>query len=329
MELAGKQVVVTGADGFIGSHLTELLVAEGPRVKAFVYYNAFGHNGWLDSVDAATMAEVELFAGDVRDPNGVRTALAGADAVFHLAALIGIPYSYHSPDSYVDTNVKGTLNVLQAARDHGLERVVVTSTSEVYGTAQRVPIDETHPLQGQSPYSASKIGADAMADAFARSFELPVVTVRPFNTYGPRQSARAVIPTIATQLLRGAEELRLGSLTPTRDLTFVTDTARGFVALASADDTLGRVVNLGSGREISIGQLAETLVAQIAPGTPIVSEDARIRPDRSEVRQLLADTTLASELTGWAPEVSLDDGLALTVEWLSGELERYPEGYTV
>jgi NAD dependent epimerase/dehydratase len=315
MKLAGRNVVITGADGFIGSHLTEMLVASGCRVKAFVYYNSWNSWGWLDTVPPETLDALEVFAGDVRDPNGVREALKGADAVFHLAALIGIPFSYHSPDSYVDTNVKGTLNVLQASRDLGLARVVVTSTSEVYGTAQYVPIDEKHPLQGQSPYSASKIGADAMADAFHRSFDLPVVTVRPFNTYGPRQSARAVIPTVITQLLAGEREVRLGSLAPTRDLTFVEDTCRGFLALAACDGAVGRGVNLGSGSEISVGDLAAMLIELVGVDAEIVSEDDRKRPEKSEVERLLADTTLVRELTGWEPRVPLREGLARTIEW--------------
>jgi NAD dependent epimerase/dehydratase len=325
MDLAGKNVVVTGADGFIGSHLTEALVASGCRVKAFVYYNSFGSWGWLDTLGPESLGEVEIFSGDVRDPNGVREALRTADVVFHLAALIGIPFSYHSPDSYVDTNVKGTLNVLQAARDLELERVVVTSTSEVYGTARYVPIDEAHPLQGQSPYSATKIGADKLAEAFHLSFGLPVVTVRPFNTYGPRQSARAVIPTIVTQLLTGAKEVRLGSLHPTRDLNYVTDTCDAFLALAHSDDAVGRVVNIGSGAEISIGDLAAKLVGMIAPGTPVVSEERRVRPAGSEVERLVCDNGLIRELTAWQPTVGLDEGLAHVVAWLRepGNLERY------
>ena len=273
--------------------------------------------GWLDTIPGEIISQIEVFVGDVRDPNGMRIALKDADVVFHLAALIGIPFSYHSPDSYVDTNVKGTLNVLQAARDLELERVVVTSTSEVYGTAQYVPIDEKHPRRGQSPYSASKIGADAMADAFYRSFGVPVVTARPFNTYGPRQSARAVIPTIITQLLAGAEELRLGSLEPTRDLTFVTDTCAGFVALGSCDEAVGRNVNLGAGREISIGDLAAILIDITGSKAPIVSEEERLRPAKSEVERLLSDNALARTLTGWQPRVSLRDGLNRTVEWFS------------
>ena len=322
MNLKGKKVVVTGADGFIGSHLTEALVAHGADVTAFCYYNSFNSLGWLDTIPAETAAQLRVFMGDVRDPNGVRESLKGADAVFHLAALIGIPFSYHSPDSYVDTNVKGTLNVLQAARDLELERVVVTSTSEVYGTALYVPIDEKHPRQGQSPYSATKIGADAMADAFYRSFDLPVVTVRPFNTYGPRQSARAVIPTIVTQLLAGATELKLGSITPTRDLNYVADTATGFIALAECDAAIGRDVNVGSGREISVGELAAKLIEITGANARIVTDEVRLRPEKSEVERLLASNALVRELTSWEPAVSLDEGLRLTVEWFSDEGNR-------
>src|SRR5450756_2011501 len=279
MELNDKSVLVTGSDGFIGSHLCEALLRERCRVRAFVYYNSFNSWGWLDTLSALEQRKLDVFVGDVRDPNGVRKAMEGVDVVFHLAALIGIPFSYHSPDSYVDTNVKGTLNVLQASRDLGLERVVVTSTSEVYGTAQYVPIDEAHPLQGQSPYSASKIGADMMAESFYRSFDLPVVIVRPFNTYGPRQSARAVIPTVITQLLAGATEIKLGAVHPTRDLNYVTDTAAGFVALAEADAALGREVNVGSGREIAIGHLAQLLIDRVNPDARIVTDVQRMRPE--------------------------------------------------
>lgn len=331
MDLRGKQVVVTGADGFIGSHLVEQVVVHGGRVRAFCYYNSFNSWGWLDTVPTDVMAEVDVFMGDIRDPNGVRTALEGADAVMHLAALIGIPFSYHSPDSYVDTNVKGTLNVLQAARDQGLKRVVVTSTSEVYGTARYVPIDEAHPRQGQSPYSASKIGADAMAESFYRSFGLPVTIVRPFNTYGPRQSARAVIPTIITQLLSGAEELHLGSLHPTRDLTYVTDSATGFIALCECDAAVGRDVNLGAGEEITIGALAAVIMDIVGREVPIVADGQRSRPEKSEVERLLSDNTLARELAGWAPQVSLREGLERTVAWFAEADNRagYKPGYAI
>jgi NAD dependent epimerase/dehydratase len=321
--------VVTGADGFIGSHLVETLVERGCRVTAFCYYNSFDSRGWLDAVPAGIVDQVDVLMGDVRDPNGVRTALAGAEVVFHLAALIGIPYSYHSPDSYVDTNVRGTLNVLNAARGFGLERVVVTSTSEVYGTARYVPIDEAHTLQGQSPYSASKIGADKIAESFYRSFDLPVVTVRPFNTYGPRQSARAVIPTIITQLLAGHGELHLGSVHPVRDLTFVGDIAAGFVSVGGCDAAVGREVNLGSGEGISVGDLAQLLMSITRSEAKVVSDEKRVRPPKSEVGQLIADTSLARTLVGWAPQVSLPDGLARTVEWFEANQGRYRPGYTI
>lgn len=325
MDLTGKKVLVTGSDGFIGSHLAEALLEQGCDVRGFVYYNSFNSWGWLDTLPAEKLAAIDIFSGDVRDPNGVREACKGIDVVFHLAALIGIPFSYHSPDSYVDTNVKGTLNVLQAVRDLGIERVVVTSTSEVYGTASYVPIDEAHPLQGQSPYSASKIGADKIAESFFRSFGTPVITARPFNTYGPRQSSRAVIPTIVTQLLSGRSRVELGALTPTRDLTFVTDMATGFVALAQCDGALGREVNVGSGREISVRELAETIAEAAGRSIELVSTDERRRPGASEVERLLADTSLMRELTGWRPEVPLRDGLTRVVEWFSdpANLGRY------
>lgn len=319
MDLANKKVLVTGADGFIGSHLVEKLLAENCEIKAFVYYNSFNAWGWLDTLSKDKLDGLEVFSGDVRDPNGVRTAIKDVDVVFHLAALIGIPFSYHSPDSYVDTNIKGTLNVLQASRDIDVERVIVTSTSEVYGTAQYVPIDEKHPKQGQSPYSATKIGADKMAEAFYRSFETPVVTVRPFNTYGPRQSARAVIPTIITQLLNGSKEIRLGSLTPTRDLNYVDDICEGFLALAKCDEALGKEVNVGAGQEISIGDLAAHLLELINPDAKIIAEDMRMRPEASEVERLMCDNSLMKELTGWQPAVSLKEGLMKTIDWFKAE----------
>lgn len=277
-----KKVLVTGADGFIGSHLVEKLIEDGNKVKAFVFYNSFNNWGWLDTFPKDILNEIEIFAGDVRDPNGVRTAVKGVDEIYHLAALIAIPYSYHSPDSYVDTNVKGTLNVLQAARDFNVERVLVTSTSEVYGTALYVPIDENHPKQGQSPYSASKIGADAMADSFFRSFNLPVTIVRPFNTFGPRQSARAVIPTIITQLLSGKTEIKLGALHPTRDLLFVKDTANGFVEIAKSSKTIGHEINIATEKEISILDLAQLLIDKINPAAKIISDDIRLRPEKAK-----------------------------------------------
>jgi len=325
MLLDNKKVLVTGADGFIGSHLVERLIAERCRVKAFVYYNSFNSWGWLDSLPKETLDRIEVFAGDVRDPNGVETAMQSCDLVFHLAALIGIPFSYHSPDSYVDTNIKGTLNVLQAARKHGVAKLLVTSTSEVYGTARRVPIDEEHPYQGQSPYSATKIGADRLAESFYRSFELPVAIVRPFNTYGPRQSARAVIPTIITQLLTGAAEIKLGRLEPTRDFNYVKDTVNGFVQIARSDKTVGQEINIASGVEVSIGQLARELIEQVNPAAKIVCEPARIRPEQSEVERLLGCNRKLLSLTDWKPQYSLSQGLAETVAWLKmpANLARY------
>jgi NAD dependent epimerase/dehydratase len=314
-----KRVLVTGADGFIGSHLVEALVARGVQVRAFVFYNSFNSWGWLDHAPERVRKSIEVFAGDVRDPHGVRKALTGCDTVLHLAALIGIPYSYHSPDAYVDTNVRGTLNVLQAARDLGVERVVHTSTSEVYGTARFVPITEEHPLQGQSPYSATKIGADQLALSFHRSFGTPVAVVRPFNTFGPRQSARAIIPSIIVQLANGAARLKLGSLEPSRDLSFVSDTVRGFIAVAESARAIGEVINIGNGFEISMGELART-IAELMRQSPVIEQDAeRVRPAQSEVQRLLADNRRAAELAGWKPEyqglAGLKKGLAQTIEW--------------
>jgi len=325
MDIFGKKVLVTGADGFIGSHLVEALLEEGCKVRAFVYYNSFNSWGWLDSLPKETLSRIDVFTGDIRDPNGVREAMRGIDVVFHLAALIAIPFSYHSPDSYVDTNIKGTLNVLQAARELGTQRVLVTSTSEVYGTALYVPIDEKHPYQGQSPYSATKIGADRMAESFYRSFSLPVTIVRPFNTYGPRQSARAVIPTIITQLLSGASEIKLGSLHPTRDFNFVKDTAAGFIALARCDEAVGQEVNIATQKEISIGQLAQEMIDQINPRARIVSDDQRLRPEKSEVERLLGSNEKIRSLTDWAPRFNLSLGIADTIAWFKQptNLARY------
>jgi len=310
-----KTVLVTGADGFIGSHLVERLMDEGHKVKAFVCYNSFNSWGWLDTFPKEKLKNIEIFAGDVRDPNGVRTAVKGVDEVYHLAALIAIPYSYHSPDSYVDTNVKGTLNILQAARDSNVKRVLVTSTSEVYGTAMYVPIDEKHPKQGQSPYSASKIGADAMADSFYRSFNLPVTIVRPFNTFGPRQSARAVIPTIITQLLAGKTEIKLGALHPTRDLLFVKDTANAFVEIAKSEKTIGHEINIATEQEISIQDLAQTIINIINPKAQIISDDVRLRPEKSEVERLLGAAQKIKSLTNWKQTIDLHEGLKQTIEW--------------
>lgn len=310
-----KKVLITGADGFIGSHLTETLLEEGYDVKAFTYYNSFNSWGWLDTLSKDKLKEIEVFTGDIRDPNGVREAMKGVDEVFHLAALIAIPFSYHSPDSYVDTNIKGTLNVLQAARDLETERILVTSTSEVYGTAQYVPIDELHPYQGQSPYSATKIGADRLAESFYRSFNMPISIVRPFNTYGPRQSARAVIPTIITQLLSGETEIKLGSLTPTRDFNFVKDTARGFIEIAKSDRTIGEEINIATQDEISIGRLAEEMIRQINPNAKIVCDDQRLRPDKSEVNRLLGSNEKIKKLTDWSPSYTFEEGIRETIEW--------------
>lgn len=319
----GKKVLITGADGFIGSHLTELLVDEGYDVRAFVYYNSFNSWGWLDTLSKEKLAKIDVFAGDIRDPNGVREAMKGIDIVFHLAALIAIPFSYHSPDSYVDTNIKGTLNILQAAKDLKTQRVLVTSTSEVYGTALYVPIDEKHPFQGQSPYSATKIGADRLAESFYRSFNMPITIVRPFNTYGPRQSARAVIPTIISQLLSGKEEIKLGSLTPTRDFNFVSDTVRGFLEIAKSDKTIGEEINIATQSEVSIGELAAEMIAQINPKAKIVCEEERLRPEKSEVNRLLGANSKIMSLTNWKPEVSLKEGLSQTIKFIKNNLDKY------
>lgn len=318
-----KKILVTGADGFIGSHLVEELVKKGYQVKAFVLYNSFNTWGWLDTLDQEIMKQVEIFQGDIRDPHGVKEAMTGVDAVFHLAALIAIPFSYHSPDAYVDTNVKGTLNVLQAARELGNLRTLVTSTSEVYGTAQYVPIDEKHPYQGQSPYSATKIGADRLAESFYRSFDLPVTIVRPFNTYGPRQSARAVIPTIITQLLSGYQEIKLGSLTPTRDFNYVKDTANGFIAMYESDRTIGQEINIATQREISIGQLAQELIRQINTNAKIICDEQRKRPVKSEVNRLLGSNQKILELTNWVPEHTFEEGLAETIAFFERNLNKY------
>lgn len=332
MKLEGKRILVTGADGFIGSHLTEYLVRNGHDVRAFVYYNSFNSWGWLDSAPTNIRASLDVFAGDIRDPYGVRTAMQGCDVVFHLAALIAIPYSYHSPDTYVDTNVKGTLNIVQAARELGVERVVHTSTSEVYGTARFVPITEEHPLQGQSPYSASKIGADQIAQSFYLSFNTPITTIRPFNTYGPRQSARAVLPTIITQIAAGEHRLRLGAVHPTRDFNYVADTVRGFAAVAESDAAVGEVINIGSNYEITIGDAAMLIADIMGVDVEIGTEAERLRPEKSEVERLWADNAKALRLAGWQPAYAgldgLRRGLAETVEWFSDpvNLARYKAG---
>jgi len=324
-----KKVLVTGADGFIGSHLTEFLVREGYDVRAFVLYNSFNFWGWLDHCATDVKGRFEVFAGDIRDPHGVRAAMTSCEAVLHLASLIAIPYSYHSPDTYVDTNVKGTLNVLQAARDLGVRWVVHTSTSEVYGTARFVPITEEHPLQGQSPYSATKIAADHLAYSFYASFGVPVVIARPFNTYGPRQSARAVIPTIITQVANGKRQIRLGAVSPTRDFNFVMDTVRGFAAALRSDEGLGEVVNFGSNFEISVGDTAKLIAEVMNAPIEVVTDEARMRPADSEVERLWADNTRARELFGWTPQYAgregFERGLRETAEWFSDadNLRRY------
>jgi dTDP-glucose 4,6-dehydratase len=319
------KVLVTGADGFIGSHLTEELIRLGYQVKAFVYYNSFNSWGWLDTLPAEIKDKIEVFSGDIRDPNGVRTAMDGCDIVFHLAALIAIPFSYHSPDSYVDTNVKGTLNILQAAKQLNTERILVTSTSEVYGSARFVPITEEHPFQGQSPYSATKIGADRLAESFYRSFELPVTIVRPFNTFGPRQSARAVIPTIITQLQNGFAEIKLGDLTPTRDFVYVKDTANGFIEIAKSEKTIGQEMNIATQSEISIGDLAAEIIRQINPKAKIVCDEQRIRPEKSEVNRLFGSNKKILELTNWKLKYSFEAGLKETIDWFgkNENLKKY------
>ncbi|BAD77413.1 dTDP-glucose 4,6-dehydratase [Geobacillus kaustophilus HTA426] len=323
------KILITGADGFIGSHLTEELVRQGYDVKAFVYYNSFNSWGWLDTSPESIKKELEVFAGDIRDPHGVKEAMKGCDVVLHLASLIAIPYSYHSPDTYVDTNIKGTLNVLQAARELDIQKVVHTSTSEVYGTAQYVPIDENHPLQGQSPYSASKIGADQMAIAFYRSFETPVAIIRPFNTYGPRQSARAVIPTIITQIASGKRKIKLGSLHPTRDFNYIKDTVNGFISVMTHGESIGEVINIGSNFEVSIGETAKLIAEIMGVDIEIETDDVRIRPKKSEVERLWADNSKAKALLGWEPKYGGKEGfkrgLKETIEWFTDErnLSRY------
>ncbi len=329
MEWQDRPVLVTGAGGFIGSHLVEELVGRRARVRAFVRYNSRGTRGFIDDFPPQVKERLEVVTGDLRDASAVAGAAEGMSVVFHLGALIAIPYSYLHPREVVETNVLGTLNVLQAARQHGVERVVHTSTSEVYGTAQYVPIDEKHPLVGQSPYSASKIGADQLAESFHRSYELAVTTVRPFNTYGPRQSARAVIPSIIIQAIT-ADRIFLGATHPTRDLVFVKDTARGFVELAGCDAALGQVVNLGSGREVSVRELTERIVALVGRPVEIVFDATRLRPERSEVERLVADNRRARELAGWEPRVGLDEGLRATIDWISAHAALYrPHEYAV
>jgi dTDP-glucose 4,6-dehydratase len=321
MNLTNKKILVTGADGFIGSHLTEELVRRGANVKAFVQYNSFNSWGWLDHSPKNIINNIDIFAGDIRDPHGVREAIKGCDIVLHLAALIAIPYSYHSPDTYIDTNIKGTLNIVQAARQLDIEKVVHTSTSEVYGTAKFVPITEQHPLQGQSPYSASKIGADQIAMSFYHSFNMPVSIIRPFNTYGPRQSARAVIPAIISQIASGNEQIKLGALSPTRDFNYVSDTVRGFIAVAESEKSIGEVINIGSNFEISIGDTVKQIAEIMNCNLKVETEEERIRPENSEVNRLWADNTKAKELLGWEPlyggREGFKRGLKETIEWFA------------
>lgn len=298
-------------------------LGKGYDVKAFTYYNSFNSWGWLDTLEKQKLSQIEIFSGDIRDPNGVKEAVKGVDEVFHLAALIAIPFSYHSPDSYVDTNIKGTLNILQACRDFDTSKVLVTSTSEVYGTAQYVPIDENHPYQGQSPYSATKIGADRLAESFCRSFNMPISIVRPFNTYGPRQSARAVIPTIITQLLAGKQEIKLGSLTPTRDFNYVKDTVRGFYEISKSNKTIGEEINIATNQEISIGELANEIISQINPNAKIVCEEQRLRPEKSEVNRLLGDNTKIKNLTDWKPQYTFEQGIKETIDWIKNNMSKY------
>ena len=332
MKLSGKKILVTGADGFIGSHLVERLVRDGHDVRAFMLYNSFGDWGWLEQAGADVRGRFEPFLGDVRDPNGVRTAMKGCDVVLHLAALIAIPYSYHSPDAYVETNVRGTLNIVQAARDLGVAKVVHTSTSEVYGTARFVPITEDHPLQGQSPYSATKIGADQIALSFQTSFDTPIAIIRPFNTYGPRQSARAILPTIIAQIASGERRLKLGSLTPTRDFSFVADTVDGFVAVAQADATVGEVTNLGSNFEIAMGDAVQMIADIMGVEVEVLTDTSRLRPEKSEVERLWADNAKAARIAGWSPRYGgldgLRRGLSETIDWFTepANLARYKPG---
>lgn len=325
MKLRDKKILVTGADGFIGSFLTETLIDQGFDVRAFTFYNSFNSWGWLDHLQNDKLRKLDVFSGDIRDPRGVETAMKDCQVVLHLAALIAIPFSYHSPDSYVDTNIKGTLNILQAAKKLNVEKILVTSTSEVYGTAQYVPIDEKHPHQGQSPYSATKIAADRLAESFYRSFNLPVVIVRPFNTFGPRQSARAIIPTIITQLLNGAKEIRLGNLSPRRDFNYVKDIVNGFLAIAEADNTIGQEINIATGNSISMKELALLLIEMTNSPAKLALDQERIRPDKSEVENLLGCNKKISQLTQWAPSFDLKSGLKETIEWFQepDNLARY------
>jgi len=328
MKIKGKKVLVTGAGGFIGSHLVERLIERGAKVKAFVRYNSKNNWGWLET--SPYKDEIEIYTGDIRDYDSVKDSMKGIEVIFHLAALIGIPYSYISPLAYIKTNIEGTYNVLQSARELGVERVIHTSTSEVYGTAKYVPIDESHPLQPQSPYSATKISADNIALSFYNAFNLPVTIVRPFNTYGPRQSARAVIPTIITQIMSGKKQIKLGNLQPTRDMNYVIDTVNGFIKIAECDELLGEVTNIGSGKEISIGDLARLISQLMGVEVEIEQEEQRFRPEKSEVERLLCDNTKLKKFTDWEPKYSLEEGLNETIKWMSSHLNMYkPEVYNV
>jgi len=331
MNLKNKKILITGSEGFIGSHLVERFLKEDCDIKAFVYYNAFNSRGWLDSLPKESIENLEVFLGDIRDPYAVREAVKDVDIICHLAALIGIPYSYVAPESYINTNILGTSNLLQAARDFNTEKIIITSTSETYGTALYAPIDEKHPYQPQSPYSASKIAADNIALSFFYSFNLPVSIIRPFNTYGPRQSSRAIIPTIITQILKNQEEMKLGNLDPTRDLTFVLDTCDAFIKMCKKDNLEGEIINIGNSSEISIGDLANMIKNIMNSEIKIVSESIRARPEKSEVDRLLADITKARKLLGWEPKYILTEGLKLTIEWFKNKenLERYKLGYSI
>lgn len=330
MNLKGKKVLVTGAEGFIGSHLTERLVELGADVTALVQYNSFNNWGWIDTFDKEILNSIKVETGDIRELDGMNRIIKGQEVVFHLAALIAIPYSYLSPMAYVRTNVEGTVNVLEACRNHDVQKIIHTSTSETYGTALYVPIDEKHPMQGQSPYSASKIGADKMAESFYRSFNMPIATIRPFNTYGPRQSARAVIPTIISQILSGKNEIKLGSLSPTRDFNYVKDTAEAFVKIAESDRTIGEVINAGSNYEITVGDTVKKIIDIIGKDVKIICDEERLRPEKSEVNRLWADNTKIKELTDWTPNYSIDRGLEETIKWIKENMKYYkPDIYNV
>jgi NAD dependent epimerase/dehydratase len=325
VELKDKKILVTGADGFIGSHLVETLIDRGYKVKAFILYNSFNSWGWLETFPKEKLNNLEIFVGNISDPNGVREAVKDVDIIFHLAALIAIPYSYYSPDSYIETNIRGTLNILQAAKDFKIEKILITSTSEVYGTALYVPIDEKHPRQGQSPYSATKISADYISESFFRSFNLPITIVRPFNTFGPRQSARAVIPTIITQLLAGSHEIKLGALHPTRDLLYVKDTVNGFIEIAISDHVIGQEINIATQTEITIGDLAKKIINIINPSAKIVSDIQRMRPEKSEVERLYGSNEKIKLLTNWKQKYSFDEGISETIQWFKNKdnIKRY------